>query len=98
MQLSSLHCRGVFPAAIFAMPFSTTLIESPSDAIDALTPTVLGTTGVSDPDAFAGSRVPLVGTFTFNGEAVTVVNNHFSSRFGSTPIFGGPSAPFVPGG
>ena len=45
-------------------------------------------------DAFDGSRRPLVGEFLFNGETLTTVNNHFSSRFGSTPIFGGPQ-PFV---
>ncbi|MEL6605517.1 MAG: esterase-like activity of phytase family protein, partial [Cyanobacteria bacterium J06614_10] len=48
-------------------------------------------------DAFAGSRDPLVGEFTFNGSTVTVVNNHFSSRFGSTPVYGGPQ-PFVQAG
>jgi len=48
-------------------------------------------------DAFDGSRQPLVGEFLFNGETVTLVNNHFSSRFGSTPIFGGPQ-PFVQAG
>ena len=43
------------------------------------------------PDAavdFAGSRPPLVATFTFNGEDVTLVNNHFSSKGGSSPLFG----------
>ena len=48
-------------------------------------------------DAFAGSRDPLVGEFTFNGSTVTVVNNHFSSRFGSTPVFGAVQ-PFVQAG
>ena len=48
-------------------------------------------------EAFEGSRDPLVGEFLFNGESVTVVNNHFSSRFGSTPVFGGPQ-PFVQAG
>lgn len=65
------------------------------DSVEALTPANL--TAAGQPDAFAGSRVPLVGTFTFNGETVTVVNNHFSSRFGSTPVFGGPQ-PFVQAG
>ena len=37
---------------------------------------------------FTGSRLPLVQTFTFNGEDITVVNNHFSSKGGSAPIFG----------
>ena len=67
------------------------------ESVEALTPTALTEAGVSNPDAFAGSRIPLVGTFTFNGETVTVVNNHFSSRFGSTPVFGGPQ-PFVQAG
>lgn len=37
---------------------------------------------------FFGSRLPLVAKFTFNGEEVTVVNNHFSSKGGSSPILG----------
>ena len=52
---------------------------------------------LEDLKAFDGSRDPLVGTFTFNDETVTIVNNHFSSRFGSTPVFGGPQ-PFVQAG
>ncbi|MBD2113179.1 MULTISPECIES: endonuclease/exonuclease/phosphatase family protein [Cyanophyceae] len=39
-------------------------------------------------EAFAGARLPLIATFNFNGEAVTLVNNHFSSKGGSAPIFG----------
>ncbi|MEL6682961.1 MAG: endonuclease/exonuclease/phosphatase family protein [Pseudomonadota bacterium] len=38
--------------------------------------------------AFEGARLPLVATFEFNGEEVTVVNNHFSSKGGSAPILG----------
>ncbi|MEM6421758.1 MAG: endonuclease/exonuclease/phosphatase family protein, partial [Pseudomonadota bacterium] len=53
--------------------------------------------GVTDPTAFDGTRDPLLGTFEFNGEEVTLINNHLSSRFGSTPIFGGPQ-PFVQAG
>ena len=64
---------------------------------DALTPAALAEAGVTNPDAFVGARVPLVGTFGFNGESVTVVNNHFSSRFGSTPVFGAVQ-PFVQAG
>lgn len=37
---------------------------------------------------FNGARLPLVATFDFNGEAVTIVNNHFSSKGGSAPILG----------
>lgn len=37
--------------------------------------------------AFNGSRKPLEATFAFNGEAVTLVNNHFRSKGGSTGLF-----------
>jgi hypothetical protein len=43
---------------------------------------------VSDVTAFAGARLPLIATFEFNGESITIVNNHFSSKGGSAPIFG----------
>ncbi|MEM7769341.1 MAG: endonuclease/exonuclease/phosphatase family protein [Cyanobacteria bacterium P01_A01_bin.37] len=47
------------------------------------------TIGSQDPgQAFNGARLPLVATFDFNGEDVTVVNNHFSSKGGSAPILG----------
>ncbi len=63
----------------------------------SLTPSALASAGVSNPDAFAGTRAPLVATFTFDGADFTVVNNHLTSRFGSSPIFGGPQ-PFVQAG
>jgi len=59
-----------------------------------LTRDELASRGVSVRTAFDRSRDPLLGVFEFRGEQVTVVNNHFSSRFGSTPVFGGPQ-PFV---
>ena len=37
---------------------------------------------------FNDARLPLVADFEFNGQEVTVVNNHFSSKGGSSPIFG----------
>ncbi len=37
---------------------------------------------------FVGSRQPLVATFEFNDENITVINNHFSSKGGSSPLFG----------
>ena len=69
------------------------------DLVDyySLTEAALETFGVSDPTAFAGTRDPLVGVFSFNDAEFTVVNNHWTSRFGSTPIFGGPQ-PFVQAG
>ncbi len=39
-------------------------------------------------EVFNGARLPLAATFEFNGEEVTVVNNHFSSKGGSAPILG----------
>ena len=64
----------------------------------SLTPDVLASDfDVTNSDAFVGTRDPLLATFSFNGEEVTVINNHLTSRFGSTPIFGGPQ-PFVQAG
>ena len=69
------------------------------DLVDyySLTEAALGVFGASDPAAFAGTRDPLVGVFSFNDAEITVINNHLTSRFGSTPIFGGPQ-PFVQAG
>ncbi|MGG6241551.1 endonuclease/exonuclease/phosphatase family protein [Nodosilinea sp. AN01ver1] len=44
--------------------------------------------GQSSGEAFAGARLPLVASFEFNGETVTLINNHFSSKGGSAPILG----------
>ena len=68
------------------------------DLVDsfALSATVLTAAG-ADPTAFVGTRIPLVGVFEFNGSEFTVISVHNSSRFGSTPIFGGPQ-PFVQAG
>lgn len=62
----------------------------------SLTPTELTLAG-ADPNAFFGTRNPLLGVFRFGRREFTVINNHLSSRFGSTPIFGGPQ-PFVQAG
>ena len=40
---------------------------------------VLTDFGVTNPAAFAGSRDPLLGVFTFNDQEITLINNHFSS-------------------
>jgi predicted extracellular nuclease len=63
----------------------------------SLTPDVLTDIGVSDPSAFTDTRNPLMATFKFKGKEFTVINNHLTSRFGSTPVFGGPQ-PFVQAG
>lgn len=44
--------------------------------------------GAEGDPAFDNARKPLVATFLFNGHEVTVVNNHFSSKGGSSPLFG----------
>ena len=75
--------------AFFYNPDRVSLVDYVS-----LTPEVLADIGVTDPDAFLGTRNPLQATFKFRGKEFTVVNNHLSSRFGSTPIFGGPQ-PFA---
>lgn len=38
--------------------------------------------------AFFGARLPLVADFVFNGQKITAVVNHFSSKGGSAPILG----------
>ncbi len=43
---------------------------------------------VNPANPFFGSRIPLAASFQFNGQDVTVVNNHFSSKSGSAPLFG----------
>lgn len=58
---------------------------------------VLSDLGVSNPAAFDGTRDPLLGVFAFNGQEVSVIVNHLSSRSGSDPIFGGPQ-PFFQAG
>lgn len=44
--------------------------------------------GQGEGEAFNGARLPLVAKFAFNGEELTVVNNHFSSKGGSAAILG----------
>lgn len=38
--------------------------------------------------AWEASRIPLAADFAFNGEIITVVNNHWASKGGSSPQFG----------
>jgi len=38
--------------------------------------------------AFDGSRAPLMAAFEFNGHRIDLINNHFSSKGGSSPLFG----------
>ncbi len=42
----------------------------------------------NEANPFFDSRLPLVATFTFNTQEVTVISNHFSSKGGSKPLLG----------
>ena len=48
----------------------------------------------SNDGAFQSSRKPLVGSFVFNGETITLVGNHFNSKGGDQPLYG-PTQPPV---
>ncbi|ELR97685.1 endonuclease/exonuclease/phosphatase family protein [Gloeocapsa sp. PCC 73106] len=39
-------------------------------------------------DAFVDTRKPLIATFRFNNNNITVINNHLTSKGGSSPLFG----------
>ena len=56
------------------------------DLVDSSISTILDSD--DDPLPFFGGRIPLEATFAFNGEEVTLINNHFSSKSGSAPILG----------
>ncbi|WP_246041639.1 5'-nucleotidase C-terminal domain-containing protein [Robertmurraya kyonggiensis] len=45
--------------------------------------------------AFNSSRKPLAAEFTFNGEEVIVINNHFNSKTGDQPLFGKNQPPYL---
>jgi predicted extracellular nuclease len=52
-------------------------------------------TDLSDGDAFAASRKPLLGTFSFNGQTLTVINNHLNSKGGDNGLFGNVQPPVL---
>jgi uncharacterized protein len=53
-------------------------------------PSISASPGLIEPtnSAFTSSRKPLVGQFTFNGETVYVIGNHFNSKGGDQPLYG----------
>ncbi len=64
------------------------------DLVEGSVRSIQETDQQTDPDnPFFGARLPLVATFGFNGAEVTVVNNHFSSKGGSDPLFGANQPP-----
>jgi len=62
-----------------------------------LTPALLREAGAPEPDAFRDARDPLLGDFEVGGRGITVINNHLTSRYGSTPAYGAVQ-PFVQAG
>lgn len=54
----------------------------------SLTPGILAAAAAPDPAAFTESRDPLEAVFEFSGRRITAINNHLTSRYGSTPVFG----------
>ncbi|WP_282169029.1 endonuclease/exonuclease/phosphatase family protein [Ruegeria atlantica] len=58
------------------------------DRVSLVEGSVQTISGQGEGEAFEGARLPLVADFVFNGETVTVANNHFSSKGGSAPILG----------
>jgi predicted extracellular nuclease len=73
-------------------------VDRPGGTSTAPTAVVAGASGPQlsfspgriDPtnDAWTNSRKPLVGEFTYRGETVFVVVNHFNSKGGDDPLFG----------
>ena len=74
--------------AISAMGFSITQSVSSLSKIPSLPVTDPQEQQTNPENPFFDSRLPLVATFTFDGEEITLVNNHFSSKGGSSPLFG----------
>jgi uncharacterized protein len=74
---------GNIRTAFLYNPARVDLVE---DSIQTATDPADQQTNPNNP--FFASRLPLAATFLFNGQEVTVVNNHFSSKGGSKPLFG----------
>lgn len=66
-------------------------------SVRSLTADVLERAATPHPDAFADSRDPLEAVFVARGRRLVAINNHLTSRFGSTPVFGAVQ-PFVQAG
>jgi hypothetical protein len=54
---------------------------------------VVGSAELIEGPAYAGTRRPLVAEWTFNGQSLTTINVHFTSRGGSDPLWGGNQPP-----
>ena len=67
---------------------NTTVNNDTSGAELSASPGRIIDTDLTNGDAFANSRKPLVGEFIFNGNQVFVIGNHFNSKGGDQPLFG----------
>ena len=68
--------------------FNDDRVDLVDGSLQTLDEATLAAAGVSVPDAFNGSRIPLAAQFEFGGEVFTVINNHFTSKGGSDDLFG----------
>lgn len=73
--------------------FNDERVDLVEGSLTALDESTLAAAGVSVPDAFNGSRIPLLAQFSFEGEIFTVINNHFTSKGGSDDLFGANQPP-----
>ncbi|MEP0800649.1 lamin tail domain-containing protein [Funiculus sociatus] len=73
---------------------NTTVIDGNGAELSA-SPGRIVDTDLSDGDAFANSRKPLVGEFIFNDNQVFVIGNHFNSKGGDQPLFGSNQPPIL---
>lgn len=67
------------------------------DRVDLVPGSLMIIPGSESDSAFDNARKPLVATFLFNGNEVTIVNNHFTSKGGSDPLFGANQPPINAG-
>ncbi len=82
-------------AFIYRVDRGVDLVEDSLRTIDANGNATTAVGSNTDPThPFFQSRLPLAATFTFNGEEITVIDNHFSSKGGSAALFGSDQPPF----
>ncbi|MEP0856232.1 endonuclease/exonuclease/phosphatase family protein [Trichocoleus sp. DQ-U1] len=73
---------------------TNTTVNSGTDGVElSASPGRILDTNLSNGDAFANSRKPLVGEFLFKGNQVFVIGNHFNSKGGDQPLFGSSQPP-----
>ncbi len=81
-------------AFIYRVDRGVDLVEGSLRTVDADgNPTTAVGSNADPASPFFESRLPLSATFTFNGEEITVVDNHFSSKGGSGALFGSDQPP-----